>query len=125
MQNTTNSSAFIEAQQYSQFILENLHDGMLPDGLWRNVSDFQAGSTLNIKTIGSVTIQEAAEDTALGYSPIDSSTVTLTMTDYVGDAWYVTDILRQDGAQIDSLLAGRGMESTRAIQEHFETQYLA
>lgn len=125
MQNTTNSSAFIEAQQYSQFILENLHDGLLPEGLWRNVSDFQNGSTLNIKTIGSVTIQEAAEDTALGYTPIDSSTVTLTMTDYIGDAWYVTDILRQDGSQIESLLAARGMESTRAIQEHFETQFLA
>lgn len=124
MQNTTNSSAFIEAQQYSQFILENLHDGLLPGGMFRNVSDFPAGSTLNIKSVGSVTIQEAAEDTDLGYSPIDSSTVTLSITDYVGDAWYVTDILRQDGSQIEQLMAQRAMESTRAIQEHFETRFL-
>ena len=66
MSNTTlNSTAFIEAQQYSQFILQNLHDGPLPGTFWRNVSDFPAGSTLNIKTIGTASIQETAEDTPI------------------------------------------------------------
>ena len=40
------------------------------------------------------------------------------------DAWYVTDDLREDGAQIDQLMAGRVAESTRAIQEVFETDFL-
>lgn len=123
-QNTGNTSAFIEAQQYSQFIQTNLHDGLLPDNFYRNVSDFGSGSTLNIKTIGSRTIQDVAEDTPLEYSPIDTGTVTLTITDYVGDAWYVTDVLRQDGAQIDQLLAESAAETTRAIQENFETRFL-
>lgn len=83
-----------------------------------------AGDTLNIKSIGTVTIQEASEDTPLVYNPIDTGSVTLSITDYEGDAWYVTDILRQDGAQIDALMAERGQESTRALQEVFETKYL-
>ena len=111
----SNSTAFIEAEQYSAFILRNLHDGMLPGAMFRNVSDFGAGSTLHVKTIGTVTIQDGAEEVAFDYSPIESGEVTLTITDYVGDAWYVTDELREDGAQVEALMAGRSSESTRAI----------
>ena len=124
MQLTTNTQAFIEAEQYSAFILMNLHDGLLGSEFYRDVSDFGSGTTLNIKTIGSVTIQEAAENTPLVYNPIESGNITLQMTDYVGDAWYVTDDLREDGAQVDSLMAARSSESTRAIQENFETRFL-
>lgn len=123
-QTTANSSAFVEAEQYSQFILMNLHDGLLPETLYRNVTDFPAGTNLNIKVVGSATLQDVEEDKAIAYQPIDSGTVVLNITDYVGDAWYVTDKLRQDGAQIEQLMAARAMESTRAIQENFESKFL-
>lgn len=119
------NDAFIEAQQYSTFILENLHDGMLPDSLYRNVSDFDSGTVLNIKTVGTVTLQDITENEDLTYNPIDSGTVQLQITDYVGDAWYVTDIMRQDGSQVEALHAQRASEATRAIQENFETRFLA
>jgi hypothetical protein len=125
MQLTDNTRAFIEAEQYSSFILMNLHDGLLPETFWRNVSDFGSGSVLNIKTIGSVTLQEAEEDAPLIYNPIESGNITFRITEYKGDAWYVTDDLREDGAQIDSLMAARAAESTRALQEGFETDFLA
>lgn len=48
MQVTTNTRAFIEAEQYSAFILQNLHDGLLPEAFYRNVSDFNSGDTLHI-----------------------------------------------------------------------------
>lgn len=48
-QNRTNSTAFIEAEQYSAYILRNLHDGLLPGNMFRDVSDFGSGTTLNIK----------------------------------------------------------------------------
>ena len=124
MQNTTNTVSFIEAQQYSQFILSNLHDGLLPDGFYRNVSDFPSGTTLNIKVVGSATIRDQEEDQPIQYDPIDTSTVTLSITDYIGDGWYINDVLRQDGSQIDALHAARGVESTRAIQEHFESRFM-
>jgi hypothetical protein len=122
---TTNTAPFIHAEQYSAFILQNLHDGFLPTTLYRNVSDFGEGTTLNIKTVGTVTLQDVAEDTALTYQPLETGTVQLTITDYVGNAWYVTDVLKQDGSQIETLMAMHGMENTRAIQENFETRYLA
>jgi hypothetical protein len=124
-QTTSNTNAFIESQQYSQFILENLHDYLLPEGMWRDVTDFGSGTTLNIKTVGSVTIQDAAEDTPLVFSPIDTGTITLAITDYVGDAWKVTDELREDGSQIDTLMAMRAQESTRALGENHETKFLS
>lgn len=123
-QNRPNSQAFIEAEQYSAFILRNLHDGLLPGVFYRNVSDFGSGTTLNIKTLGSVTIQDGAEEVPFEYQPIESGEVQLTITDYVGDAWYVTDDLREDGAQVEALMAERQSESTRAIQEVFETRFL-
>ncbi len=124
-QNRANSTAFIEAEQYSSFILRNLQDGLLPGQFYRNVSDFGSGSTLNIKTVGTVTIQDGAEEVPFDYTPIESGEVTLTITDYVGDAWYVTDELREDGAQVEALMSARSQESTRAIQETFETRFLA
>ena len=123
-QNRGNSTAFIEAEQYSAFILQNLHDGMLPSAMYRNVSDFGSGNTLHIKTVGTVTIQDGAEEVPFDYSPIESGEVTLTITDYVGDAWYVTDELREDGAQVEALMSARSSESTRAIQETFESRFL-
>jgi hypothetical protein len=124
MQLTTNTRAFIEAEVYSSFILTNLHDGLLPSTFYRDVSDFGKGETLHIKTIGTVTLQEAAEDTPLIYNPIETGEITMVITDYVGDAWYVTDDLREDGTDIDRLMAERASEQTRALQEHKETRFL-
>lgn len=49
MQLTTNTRAFIESEQYSSFILTNMHDGLLPQTFYRDVSDFGSGTTLHIK----------------------------------------------------------------------------
>lgn len=125
MQLTSNTRAFIEAEQYSDFILMNLHDGLLPDSWYRNVADFMMGDTLHIKTVGTVTLQESEEDVPLVYNPIESGEITFQITEYIGDAWKVSDDLREDGAQIDQLMAARATESTRALQERFETDYLA
>ncbi len=124
MQLTTNTRAFIEAEQYSDFILHNLHDGLLPDSFYRDVGDFMHGDTLHIKTIGSVTLQETEEDKPLVYNPIESGEITFRITTYVGDAWYVTDDLREDGVMIEQLMAARATEHTRALQERFETDFL-
>ena len=121
---TSNTTAFIEAQQYSAFIVDNLPDYLLPEGMWRDVSDFGSGTTLNIKTVGTVTLQDAAEDVPLNFSPIDTGSITLAITDYVGDAWRVSDDLREDGSQVDTLMSMRAMESTRAIAAQHEGRFL-
>ena len=120
---STSNASFIEAQQYSNFILQNLHDGLLPASFYRNVTDFGNGDTLNIKTVGSATIQEITENEDITYNPIESGNVTLQITDYIGDGFYVTDVMRQDGSQVEQLLAMRAAEGTRAIQETFESRF--
>lgn len=122
---TSNTGAFINDEQYSSFILYNLHDVLLPEQFYRNVSDFGSGTTLNIKTVGSRSIQDAAENTDLAYSPIDSNTITLTISEYVGDAMYVTDDLKEDGTQVEALVAASALETARAIEEDFETKFFA
>lgn len=124
MQLTSNTRAFIEAEQYSDFILMNLHDGLLPDTFYRNVADFMMGDTLHIKTIGTVTLQESEENVPLVYNPIESGEITFRITEYIGDAWAVSDDLREDGSQIEQLMAARATESTRALQERYETDFL-
>lgn len=122
---STSNTPFIEAQQYSQFILQNLHDGLLPGTLYRNVTDFPNGTTLNIKTVGSAVIQEITENEDITYNPIESGNVQLQISDYIGDAFFVSDVMRQDGAQVEQLLSMRASEGTRAIQETFESRFLA
>tara|TARA_R110000850_G_scaffold19329_2_gene58752 strand:- start:234 stop:1190 length:957 start_codon:yes stop_codon:yes gene_type:complete len=125
MQITSNTQAFIEAEITSDFILLNLHDGLLPGTFYRDVKDFGQGNTLLIKTIGSVTLQEAQEDTPLTYNPIETGEIQFSITEYKGDAWYVTDDLREDGNNIERLMSERAVESTRAIQETFESDFLS
>lgn len=122
---TQSNTSFIEAQQYSDFILRNMHDGLLPTNFYRDVSDFGEGETLNIKSIGEAKIQEVNENTPLVYNPIESGNVQLQISDYPGDAWFITDKMRQDGSQVEALLGARAQESTRALQEYFETRTLA
>lgn len=121
-QTTGNTRAFIEEQQYSTFILENLHEGILPTKFYRNVTDFSSGEVLNIKSVGEVELQDVEENTPINYAPIETSSIQMRITDWKGDAWYVTDKLRQDGAQVETLMATRAANSTRAYQEDFETR---
>lgn len=97
---------------------------MLPEQFYRNVSDFGEGTTLNIKTVGAATIVEMSEDQATEYRPIETGEVQLTITDYVGAAWYITDELKEDGAQIAQMEAIHAQDATRRIAERFETNYL-
>lgn len=125
MLNTTQNSAFINAQVYDTMILENLHAYMLPENMYRDVSMFGSGTTLNVKAIGEVTIQDMAEDVEPTFTPIDTNTLTLTITDWPGDAWYITDKLREDGSQVDTLIAMRAQAATRAIAEYHQTRFLS
>jgi hypothetical protein len=124
MQLTTNTQPFIESEIISSLILMNLHDGMLPQAFYRNVTDFQHGTQLTIKTVGSVTLQDLEENTPPVYNPIETGTVSLTITEQVGDAWFITDDLREDGHDIPALLEARATESRIAMQERFETDFL-
>lgn len=122
---TTAETAFVEQEIFSTFILRNLATGILPEIFFRNVSDFDSGDTLNIPTIGAVTLQEVTEDEDVTYNPIDTGRVTLTVTEEVGDAYYITDNMREDGYNIPALLSARAEEGMIAWKEHVQTDAFA
>lgn len=127
MQTTRNTQVMIEEEIISTFVQTNLQDGLLPNEFYRDITSiFAYGESLSIPSIGEVTLQEAAEDTPLVYNPIETGKITFRLTDYVGDAWYITDDLREDGTPglIDRLIMERSAATTRAIQEYFETRLL-
>lgn len=123
MQTTANTAAFIEAEVYSSLILRVLHDQLLSEAWYRNVADFDSGTNYRVKVIGASETQPVEEDRAIKYTPIDTGEVVLNITNYEGTAFYITDKLRQDGAQIPALLAARSMEDSRAIAESFESSF--
>lgn len=123
-QNRANSSAFIEAEINSGIILRTLEDGLLPQQFYHTLTGFTHGNTYNLKTIGTVTIQDVAEDVPVDYTSIESGVVTMKIQNYVGDAFYVTDELREDGTDVAALLNARSMESSRALKEVFESRFL-
>ena len=49
----------------------------------------------------------------------------MSISEYLGDAWKVSDDLYEDGDQVDTLMAMRAQESTRALGEVHETKFLS
>lgn len=124
--NRSNADAFNDAEKYSAFVVKTLPDIMLPDNMYRDVtSELSDGNTLNIPTTGAVSIQEVAEGVPLNFSAIDSGQITMQITEYIGDAWYVSDEVRQDYARISLLESARAEESVRALAEYKESKFLA
>lgn len=122
---TTNQSPLIKAQVFSEFMLEQINDGILPEGLHRDVSDFSDGDSIQIPTLGETTLRDYEEDTPVQYDAVDSGSVSLTITDYVSAASYVTRKLQQDGYKAKALEASIPREHLRVIKERMETDMLA
>jgi len=64
---TANTQALIKAQLFSNYILEIIRDGFLPDGLHRDVSDFSDGDRIEIPLMGETVIRDYSEDDAVVY----------------------------------------------------------
>lgn len=121
---TANQAPLIKAQVYSEFMLELITDGFLPDGLHRDVSDFQDGDTLNIPVMGDTVLREYVEDTGVEFDAIDSGTITLTITEYPAAGTYVTDKLKQDAYKAAELEASIPVKHLQKIKERMESDLL-
>lgn len=118
---TANQSPLIKAQVFSDFILEQINEGVLPDGLHRDVSDFGDGSTLFIPVMGETTIRDYTEDAPIQYDALDTGQISLTITQYVSAGSYVSRKLQQDGYQAAALESLIPRDHLRLIKERYET----
>jgi hypothetical protein len=121
---TTNQSPLIKAQVFSEFLLELIVDGFLPDGLHRDVSDFGDGTTIYIPVMGDTVLRDYVEDTGIQFDAIDTGQISLTITEYVSAATYVTDKLKQDAYKAAALEAAIPREHLRKIRERYESDML-
>jgi len=121
---TSNQAPLIKAQVFSEFMLEQINDGFLPDSISRDVTDFGDGDTLFIPSLGETTLRDYVEDTDVKYDSLDSGQIQLTITDYVSAASYITRKLQQDGYKAAALEAAIPREHLRLIKERWETDLL-
>jgi len=122
---TSNTSALIRAQVYSDFILDEMKDDLLPEIFHRDVTDFGDGTTLNIPTFGEVVLRDVEEDKDIPVDAVDSGSITLSITEHVGTGVAMSDVLKEDSykaAQFDATFVPKQL---RAIQERYETDLLA
>jgi hypothetical protein len=89
-------------------------------------SEFPIGDTFNVDQIGQATLSDYTENTAIDYSSIDTSRITLALTDYVQDGFFVTDKLKMTaGGRADRLWSTRVKESTYAFAKRMEADLYA
>lgn len=122
---TANQAPLIKAQVFSEFMLELITDGYLPDGLHRDVSDFGDGDTLFIPVMGETVLRDYTEDTGVEFDAVDTGQITLTITEYVSAASYITDKLKQDAYKAAALEQAIPKEHMRLIKDRYETDLLA
>lgn len=79
--------------------------------------------TFNVDQIGQVTLQDYSEEAPIDYSAIDTSRITLTVSDYVQDGFYITDQLKQDSWKADMLFSKRVKASMYAFAKRMETDF--
>lgn len=120
-----NTDPAIRAIVHSQLLLEVLQDGFLPEGLFRDVTDFGDGTTLQIPTIGEMTLFDLVEEQDTPVSPLDTGTINLTITEQVGVAGTVSDDLKEDGYKAAAVEAHIVPSALRSIKERYETDMLA
>lgn len=125
MNTTADHSALIRATVYSEMLMENIHAGMLPDGLHRDVSDFPDGTSLQIPTIGDVVIHDLQEDKPAPLTKADSGYVTLNITEYQGTGWYFSDELKEDSYKAAQMDASIMQAANDALKRAYETKLLA
>jgi hypothetical protein len=106
-------------------ILDTIKDDFLPDGIHRDVTDFQDGDTLNITTFGDLVLRDLTEDQDTPVDPMDTGSIILNVTEYVGNGVYMTDKVRQDSWQAQQFDAAIVPKQLRAIKERYETDLLA
>jgi hypothetical protein len=120
-----NNNPAIRAAIYSDMMMEEIQDGFLPDGIFRDVSEFSDGSQILIPQLGNVTVTDVEESNAVDSQAIDISKINLTISQYKGAMTAITDEMKQDSYLWQQVEASMPRKHLRAIREEYETNMLA
>ena len=126
-QTTGNSVNIIKQEIYVEMLQESYKDNLLGMiGMNDMTSQFPIGDTFNVDQIGQASLSDYTENSDIDYSAIDTSRITLALTDYVQDGFYVTDKLKMTaGGAADRLWSVRTKESSYAFAKRMEADLYA
>lgn len=127
-QTTLNTANIVKQSIYGDILQKSYKDNLIGlIGMNDLSSEFPMGDTFNVDQIGQATISDYSENSDIDYSAIDTSRITLALTDYKQDGFYVTDKLKMDagGARADRLWSTRVKESAFAFGKSMEAELWA
>lgn len=124
--NSSNEANIVRQELYDATLEKSLDDWLVGKPLFDDkTSVFPEGDTLNITKTGDRAVSDYAEDTAVNFDNMQTSRVTLAVTDYKQDGWYITDKLKQDGYQAESFWAENVRKSAIAMERDMEKAVLS
>lgn len=116
----------IRQQIYDAALQESYDEALLGLAIFNDMTSmFTDGDTLNVGQIGQVTLQDYSEDSPIDFSAIDTSRITLSVSEYVQDGFYMTDKEKQDSHIADLLFAKRVKRSVEAFKKRMESDVYA
>lgn len=123
--NLTDYPVEVRAQIYSNMMLEYIQDDFLPEGLHRDVSDFNDGARIVIPQLGNVVVTDVSEGSSPSDQALTTSQIELTIQKYKGAVTGITDELKQDSYMAARIEAAMPKKHLRAISEEYEKDMLA
>jgi hypothetical protein len=120
-----NTPAAVRAVVHSQMLMESLEDGYLPEGLHRDVTDFGDGDTLQIPTIGEMSLFDLVEGQPTPTGAISTGNIGLSITEHKGVAGSISDKLKEDGYKAAAVESAIVPSALRSLKQAFETNLLA
>lgn len=125
-QNTTNSANVIRQQVYSDLLQTSFQDNLLGMALFYDMTSmFPDGDTFNVDQIGDIALQDYTEDSVVDYTAVDTSRITLSVSEYKSDAFSMSDKLQQDSNKAARLFAERIKKSLYQFNKQLEADIYA
>lgn len=125
-QTTANSVNITRQVVYDTELQESFDEHLLGTALFNDMTaDFPDGDEFLVDQIGDVTLSDYEENEDIDFTAIDTSRITLRVTDYPQDGFYMTDKLNQDSHKSAKLFAKRIRKSSQAFMIDMESDALA
>jgi hypothetical protein len=116
----------IRQEVYSNTVQGRLSRWLIARPLFNDrTAEFPDGDELKIPQIGQRIVRDYVEDSDIDFSGVDMSRIQLNVTDYVQDAWYMTDKEKQDSYLAETIWAKQVTDSSEAYMQRMEQDVLS
>lgn len=122
---TTAYPESIRQEVYSELVQDRLQRWLIGRPLFNNrTAEFPDGDELLIPQIGQRIVREYVENSEIDFTGVDMSRIQLNVTEYVQDAWYMTDKEKQDAYLSEAIWSKQVADSAQAYEQRLEQDVL-